>query len=71
MTLQPIKTFDDTLGGEALWQNASFITPQRMRSKVVGDYIRKRDEKRDRKNEKKQLLKDGQDSDGYLDNAFE
>jgi ribosome biogenesis protein BRX1 len=27
MTLQPIKIFDDTLGGEALWQNKAFITP--------------------------------------------
>ena len=71
MTLQPIKIFDDTLGGEALWQNASFITPNRMRSKVVNEYIRKRDEKRERKMEKQQLLKEGQDGDGYLDNAFE
>lgn len=71
MTLQPIKIFDDTLGGEALWQNPSFITPQKMRSKIFGDYIRKRDEKAERKKTKQQLIKDGQDSDSYLDNAFE
>lgn len=59
MTLQPIKIFDDTLGGEALWQNSAFITPQKMRSKNFGDYIRKRDEKRDRKQAKQQLIKDG------------
>ena len=71
MTLQPIKIFDDTLGGEALWQNAAFITPQRMRSKNFGEYIRKRDEKAERKLAKKQLMQEGQDSDSYLDNAFE
>ena len=71
MTLQPIKVFADSLGGEALWQNAKFITPQKMRSKGFGDYIRKRDEKADRKNAKKQLMKEGQDSDSYIDNAFE
>lgn len=59
MTLQPIKIFDDTLGGEALWQNAAFITPSRVRSKKFGEYIKKRDEKADRKKAKIQLIEEG------------
>lgn len=36
MTLQPIKIFAESLGGEALWQNAKFITPNKMRGKAMG-----------------------------------
>jgi hypothetical protein len=52
MTLQPIKIFDDMLGGEALWQNKSYITPNKLRGKGFNDYIRKRDEKAERKKAK-------------------
>jgi len=32
-TLTPIKAFDGSLGGEALWQNGDYIGPTKMRSK--------------------------------------
>lgn len=71
MTLQPIKIFADSLGGEALWQNAKFITPNKMRGKAMGNFLKKREEKLAKKREKMLLLKEGQDGDAYLDNAFE
>ena len=43
MTLQPIKIFSESIGGKGLWQNKSFITPNKLRSKGFGDYIKKRD----------------------------
>ena len=45
MTLQPIKIFDGSLGGRALWQNKSFITPNKQRGSKMGEYLRKRDGK--------------------------
>jgi len=42
-----------------------------LRSKDFGEYIKKRDVKADRKNRKTQLIKDGQDEDRYLDEAFQ
>ncbi len=71
MTLQPIKIFAESLGGEALWQNAKFITPNKMRGKAMGNFLKKREEKLAKKREKTLLLKEGQDGDAYLDNAFE
>ena len=71
MTLQPIKIFAESLGGKAYWQNKSFITPNKLRSKGFSDYIRKRDEKADRKMKKKQLKIDARDEDEYLNDAFE
>ena len=71
MTLQPIKIFAESLGGEALWQNAKFITPNKMRGKAMGSFLKKREEKMAKKREKTLLLKEGQDGDAYLDNAFE
>jgi ribosome biogenesis protein BRX1 len=52
-TLQPIKMFGGSIGGEALWQNTKYITPSRVRSKVFCDYLKKRDEKQSRKHDKK------------------
>lgn len=31
--LMPIKIFDGTMGGEALWQNEKYITPSKLRSR--------------------------------------
>jgi len=67
MTLQPIKIFDDSIGGAGLWQNKSFITPNKLRSKTFGDYIKKRDQKAKRKQLKKQYHEDARQSeDDYL-----
>jgi len=52
-TLQPIKMFQGSLGGTALWQNKTFITPSRVRSKVFVEYLKKREEKQVRKLDKK------------------
>ena len=41
--LQPIKIFDGTMGGEALWQNSSYITPGKLRSKKFDQFIKRRD----------------------------
>ena len=71
MTLQPIKIFDGSLGGRALWQNKAFITPNKQRGKNMGEYLRKRDAKAVRKTKKKKLMKEGQDDDSYLSDAFE
>lgn len=71
MTLQPIKIFAESLGGEAYWQNSKFITPNKLRGKAMGQFLKKREEKMSKKREKTLLLKEGQDGDEYLDNAFE
>ena len=72
MTLQPVKIFSDSLGGAALWQNKSFITPNKLRSKGYSDYLRKRDEKADRKKKKTQMKIDAVDEDDrLLENAFQ
>jgi len=59
MTLKPIKIFAESLGGEALWQNAKFITPNKMRGKAMGQFLKKREEKMQKKREKTTLLKEG------------
>ena len=71
MCLTPIKYFAESLGGEALWQNPAFITPQKMRGKAMNFFLKKRDLKMKDKNSKKKMLKEGQDGDGYIENAFE
>lgn len=71
MTLQPIKIFDGSLGGKGLWQNKAFIAPSKARGKKMGQYLKKRDIKAERKSELKQLMKDGRDEDSYLSDAFE
>ena len=71
MTLQPIKIFDGSLGGRALWQNSIFVGPNKARGKRMEEYIKKRDEKAIRKGTLKKLQKEGQDEDSYLEDAFE
>jgi ribosome biogenesis protein BRX1 len=71
MTLQPIKIFEGSIGGAALWQNKAFIAPSKQRGKNFAEYLRKRDKKAIRKSEKKQLIKEGKDDDSYLSDAFE
>jgi hypothetical protein len=41
-----------------------------MRSKAMIQFLKKREEKLMNKSERKKLLKEGQDEDGYLDSAF-
>lgn len=71
MTMQPIKIFDDSLGGRALWQNKAFIAPNKERGKAFNEYLRKRDKKAIRKSEKNKLIREGKDDDSYLSDAFE
>ncbi len=71
MTLQPIKIFEGSLGGKALWQNKAFIAPSKARSKKMEEYLKKRDTKAIRKNKLKKMLKEGRDDDSYLSDAFE
>ena len=40
--LQPIKAFDRSLSGEALWQNEEYITPSKLRGKRYTDFLKKR-----------------------------
>lgn len=71
MTMQPIKIFDGSLGGRALWQNKVFIAPSKQRGKKMEGYLKKRDLKAIRKSNTKKLIKEGQDEDSYLSDAFE
>lgn len=59
MTLQPVKLFQESMGGQALWQNPKFITPNKLRGKAMVSYLKKRDEKMNHKKDKKRLLKEG------------
>lgn len=72
MTLTPVKYFEGALGGQALFQNAEYITPQKLRGKGYHRFttLKQRDEQLTKKRDKKRLMKEGQDEDGYLDNAF-
>lgn len=70
MTLQPIKYFAESLGGQALWQNPKFITPAKMRGKSMNEFLKSRDKTMIKKRDKKRLLKEGQDEDGYIESAF-
>lgn len=69
-SLQPIKIFDGTMGGEALWQNAAYITPGKLRSRKFDQFVRRRDQKVDRKDYKEKTLRKGVDPDAYLQDAF-
>lgn len=71
MTLQPIKIFDGSLGGRGLWQNKSFVAPNKARGKKMEDYLKKRDVKAIRKSDHNKTVKEGQDEDSYLEDAFE
>lgn len=70
MTLTLVKVLDGSMCGEGLWQNERFVTPNKMRSKAMIQFLKKREEKLMNKSERKKLLKEGQDEDGYLDSAF-
>ncbi len=59
MTLQPVKYFAESLGGEALWQNSKFITPNKLRGKAMGRFLKQRDSILTKKRDKKRLLKEG------------
>jgi hypothetical protein len=58
------------MGGEALWQNATYITPGKLRSKKYDQFVRRRDQKVERKDYKEKTLRKGIDPDAYLQDAF-
>lgn len=70
-TLTPIKAFEGSLGGEALWQNGDYIAPTKLRSKKFESFIKKRDEKEEAKQYKDKVLAEGKHPDAYLENAFD
>ena len=70
-TLTPIKAFEGSLGGEALWQNDKYIGPSKLRSKKYESFQKKRNEKIDAKSYKDQVIKEGRDPDAYLGEAFD
>lgn len=69
-TLLPIKIFDGTMGGDALWQNSTYITPGKLRSRKFDQFLKRREQKEDRKTYKDKTIKKGQDPDAYLQDAF-
>jgi len=42
-SLNPIKLFDGSMGGDTIWQNPNFITPTKARSKKYAQFEKKRD----------------------------
>jgi len=44
-TMQPIKAFQGSMGGEALWQNEQFVAPAKLRSKKYETFQKKRNDK--------------------------
>ena len=70
-TMTPIKCFEESLGGPALWQNHEYIAPTKLRSKRYEEFSKKRDKKLAQKDYYEQIRKDGKDPDAYLGNAFE
>lgn len=70
-TLTPIKAFEGSLGGQALWQNGSYIAPTKLRSKKFESFIKKRDAKDQAKQYKEKVLEEGKHPDAYLEDAFE
>ena len=57
-TLNPIKAFDDLMGGESLWQNKAYFTPAKIRSKKYNNFMKKREQKEQRKEQKKEIMED-------------
>lgn len=47
-SLMPIKILDGALTGDTIWQNGSYITPSKMRSKKYGRFMKKRVQKEKR-----------------------
>ena len=58
------------MGGEALWQNSQYITPGKLRSKKYDHFVKRRDQKSERKEYRDNTLKKGVDPDAYLQDAF-
>ena len=69
-TMTPIKAFEESLGGKALWQNGSYIAPTKLRSKKFETFQKKRDRKEKAKAYKARVLEEGKDPDTYLQDAF-
>ena len=69
--LLPIKAFEGSMGGEALWQNPDYISPSKIRSKKYAGFVKRRVKKETRKEYKNVMFKQGTDPDGYLQDAFE
>lgn len=69
--MTPIKAFEGSLGGEALWQNAEYIAPSKLRSKKYDAFQKKRETKELLKEYKETVLREGEDPDAYLEDAFE
>jgi len=55
-SLVPIKAFDGTMGGEALWQNTEYISPTKLRGKKYDQFLKKRVAKEKRKDYYKGLM---------------
>ena len=69
-SMNPIKAFEGSMGGEALWQNAAYIAPAKLRGKKYDSFVKKRLDKESRKAEKHDVLKKGKDPESYLLDAF-
>lgn len=70
-SLHPIKILDGTMSGDCLWQNETYITPGKLRSRKYDQFVKRRDQKEERKQYKDKTIKKGQDPDAYLQDAFE
>ena len=44
-SLNPIKAFQGSMGGDALWQNGDYIGPVKLRSKKYAEFVKKREQK--------------------------
>jgi ribosome biogenesis protein BRX1 len=55
--LLPIKAFEGSFGGEALWQNEQYITPSKYRSKKYDAFLKRRVGKEQRKKYKNKVEK--------------
>ena len=69
-SLNPIKIFDGSMGGDTLWQNPNFITPTKARSKKYDQFEKKRNQKEKAKEYRSVLLEEGKDPNAYLKTAF-
>lgn len=70
-SLHPIKILEGTMSGDCLWQNEKYITPGKLRSRKYDQFVKRRDQKEERKVYKDKTIKKGQDPDAYLQDAFE
>ena len=69
--MNPIKAFQGSMGGEALWQNPAYIAPAKQRSKKYASFAKKRDEKEIAKEYRVDTLAEGKDPESYLMDAFD